>query len=303
MAEWEIISTFSDPRILDRITVAVRVSGTSAYTDVSNGRWVVYAGKELSSRYNNIFAMLDLGVDIRAASIASGKPVTLYLEIIQPTVNDGLGGTRKSIIDMSWGLINCHPSQILVDRWNSFNALERIGIEEDAYEIRNGAEYETISQLHPDTPYKIWMVIDYNYNVFESYILGGQWPVQTRMDSKYTYGYWFFRQVPAQEDEIRHFTFAVSRGSTIEEKSLDPGYMDNLALDVSGENLTIPQFNNDFGNWGPYPILDSAGHVDTAEWLGWLCVDSAPSIWCYSLDGWIYLEEPDDPDAWVYVFK
>ena len=39
--------------------------------------------------------MVNLGVDLKVASETVNGPVTVYLEVTQPTVDDGAGGTRK----------------------------------------------------------------------------------------------------------------------------------------------------------------------------------------------------------------
>jgi len=57
--------------------------------------------------------------------------------------------------------------------------------------------------------------------------------------------------------------------------------------------------------WGGYPLSSLDGDVDTGNWLGWLNINPASYLWSYSLNGWIYMEEPaaEAVGAWAYFYK
>ena len=77
----------------------------------------------------------------------------------------------------------------------------------------------------------------------------------------------------------------------------EPFYLDDFYF-ADGVNLTNPLC------YGGYSV-DGSRDVDSDDWLGWINVAKAPYIWSYSLNNWIYMEEPaaDAPGGWAYVFK
>jgi hypothetical protein len=54
--------------------------------------------------------------------------------------------------------------------------------------------------------------------------------------------------------------------------------------------------------WAGYPV-DDQGKVDTLGWLALLNVATAPWVWNYSLQGWIYLPEDhvSESGAWTFI--
>ena len=162
-ADWSIVSTFDDASALDLITDNTNIEGSNARSEIVNGKWAAYPG-DVFEATSNLYALLDLGVDLKAASIAAGGPVSVYVEVTQPTVDDGAGGTRKAIVDTVWGLSNIDSSVVLETRYNSYNVMQRINGGNDNFEGRNGGSYwaPTGGQMfNADVTYKIWMVVDY----------------------------------------------------------------------------------------------------------------------------------------------
>jgi hypothetical protein len=300
--EWTIVSTFDDAGALSAITDSTNIEGSNARSEIVNGKWAVFPG-DLFEATSNLYAMLDLGTDLRAASIASGKPVTVYFEVVQPTVPDGQGGTRKAILDTVWGISNYPPSQVLETRYNSYNAMQRINAGNDSFEGRNGNAYEVVQQFGADVTYQIWLVIDFTINFYEAYIQGGQWTEQTRLGTAATEGFWGFRVNPAETDTAQYMLVALSRGNSVQgEKGIDPTYFDNVAIDSSGLNLTSPVGSAQ--SWAGFAV-DGAGNVNTGGWMGFLNVSDSPWIWSYSLSSWMYIDESfvSSSGSWIYVLK
>jgi hypothetical protein len=303
-AAWTVVSTFDDETALSAVTDITNIEGSNARSGVVNGMWAVFPG-DLFEQTSNIYALLDLGVDMKAAGVASGQPVTLYFEILQPMVDDGLGGMRKALVDTSWGPYNWDAAEVLNQRFNGFNAMQRINSGNDSFEGRNGTAYEPFQPFNADVRYKLWMVIDYTLNFSEFYVQGGQWTEQTRLDTIDTTGIWLFRQNPAPETIVRYFHVALSAGTIAAPKGRDPTMFDNFAVDLAGQNLTTPDVGGGFGNWGPWPIVDAAGNVDTTPWLGWVNVAAKPYIWSYTLNTYMYIDEGSitSGGSWVYVYN
>lgn len=75
--------------------------------------------------------------------------------------------------------------------------------------------------------------------------------------------------------------------------------LDNISI-KTGEDINSGQTDPD--TYAGYPILEG-GFVDTGNWLGFLYIGDAPWVWSYSLNSWVFMEEPeaDTPGAWVYL--
>lgn len=304
-ADWTIVSTFDDASALDLITDNTNIEGSNARSEIVDGKWAVFPG-ELFEQNSNLYALLDMGTDLKAASQASGGPVTVYMEVIQPIVPDGLGGTRKAINDTVWGVANVDSSQVLETRYNSYNVMQRINAGNDNFEGRNGGGYwSTGEQFQGDVTYRIWMVIDYNLNYYEAYVQGGQWANQTKMNTEDGSGIWLFRANPAPETVVNNFQVSLSRGNTAQgEKGIDPTYFDNFAYDLSGQNLSMPPVGGEQVTWMGYSV-NAAGDADTGAWLGWVNVNHAPWVYNYTLGQWMYMDESSasESGSWVFVFN
>lgn len=76
--------------------------------------------------------------------------------------------------------------------------------------------------------------------------------------------------------------------------------VDNISI-RTGEDL-IPGDPGSSGMYAGYPVLEG-GFVDTGAWLGFLYVGDSPWVWSYTLNNWLFMEEPeaDSPGAWVFV--
>ena len=161
--------------------------------------------------------------------------------------------------------------------------------------------------FNADVTYKIWMVVDYTLNYYETYIQGGQWAEQTKLDTEDLSNIWLFRVNPAAEDVVSNFQVSLSRGNTVGgEKGLDPTYFDNVAVDTSCANLSAPVVpDNGFGDWAVWPIINEAGDVNTGAWMGFVNVAFDPWIWSYSLNQWLYIDAGTvtEGGSWVYIFN
>lgn len=302
LADWSLVSDFNSSAELDKITDVTNQENSGARSEIVGGQWAAYHGDQFEST-SNLFAMLDLGVDVRAASIASGKPVTVFFQITQPIVDDGQGGTRKAIVDTVWGLSNVQPAGVLETSYNSFNMMQRINSGTDAFEGRNGGGYEVVGPFTADVQYSIWIVVDYTLNYYQAYIQGGDWTAQAIIPST-TENVWLFRVNPDATTVVDKFLVALSAGNIESPKGLDVTYFDNVYVDTAGENLTDPTGGGATKGPGIFAEFDVVGDgwVSTAAWMGWVNITNYP--WCYSneLNGYMYVNTTSDPNfgAWVY---
>lgn len=313
-AEWTVINTFDDASALATVTDTINVEGSGAGSTVVDGMWALNPGS-LFETTSNLYAMQDLGVDLKAASLVSADGfVTLYFEMMQPIVDDGAGGTRKAIVDHAFGTSNIDEDEILTERYNSFSAMQRVQVG-DTYEVRDGGSYAVVDALQGGVKYSVWIVADFLFGECNVYIQGGQWATQTMVavdgDSVFS-----FRVEPSAEQTVDKFLVAVSRGNSIDgEKAIDPLYFDSIAVDTSGSNLTMPPVGTGpemgpgfFGNYEVVEV-DGFGWVNTGNWLGWVMIEDYPYIWYDSIHSWGFISDLDmsgDKDAggaWIYQFK
>lgn len=56
--------------------------------------------------------------------------------------------------------------------------------------------------------------------------------------------------------------------------------------------------------WAGYEMTPE-GDVDTADWMGWINVANPPWVYSYSLNAWMFMEEPAEgsPGSWAYIFN
>lgn len=290
--EWSVEYTFDGGTLPEEIFTAVNREASTEFADVQNGMLRVNHG-DLLEQTSNLWVMAPLSADLKAASIAAGGPVTCYFEMIHPLI-DG----QKAIVDVAWGLANIDPDVVLEERYDSFNAMQRIDSGDLNYELRDGGSYVEITQLEADVKYQVWMVVDYTLNFVEFYIKGGQYTEQTNI------GLVAFRVNPDVDQTVDYFTIGLSSGNSEDgAKGIDYMYFDNIAIDTGAQNLSDPPI--EAGEmWAGFPVLPS-GDCNTGDWLGWLWVGNKPYIYSYSLQQWLYIEEDavGSSGSWIYVYN
>ena len=138
--EWTLVNDFNEPADLEGVSDQTNQEGSNARTELVDGKLAAYPGVALEAT-SNLFAGVDLGVDLRAASEAVEGPVSVYFQMIQPTVSDGAGGTRKAIVDTVFGLTHFDPEQWTTEAYNTYNAMGRINFGNDNLEVRDDNTY------------------------------------------------------------------------------------------------------------------------------------------------------------------
>lgn len=319
-ADWTLLNNFNDPSDADRVTNILTFDDSGAGGFVEDGVLSCKPGA-LYDQTSNAWILLDLGVDLQAASVAVDGPITMYFEMIHPIVPYGDEGlTRQAIADVAMGFCHSEPATILVDRYDSLNASMRINSGNINWEPRNGGSYIPQGVLTPDVTHSLWMVCDFVYNYFEIYIQGGAWTDQTGIDASVELGNsWSFRVNPDDGVNVHNFLVALSRGNSVAgEKGKDPFYFDNFYYDATGANLTLPPIEGEVygpGIFGSYVVVSDEGGnrwVDTGSWMGWVNVEYMMAAatddgfaYILDLDTWAYAVAgaSDAVGGWLYVYK
>lgn len=298
-ADWTVVSTFDDESAGDLIEDVTNIPDSGARSEIENGQWAVYPGN-LFDQTSNLFALLDLGTDVKAEALANDGIVTIYFEFTQPLI-DG----EKALLDTVWGLSNVDETGVLENGFTGYNAMQRINSGSNGFEGRDGESYYEIAQLEADVKYSMWMVVDFGLNYYRAYVQGGQWEEVTEVPSPdpQSEGLWFFRENPG-DAPVEYFRVSLSRGNTDEPKGEDPAYFDNVAYDATGENLTVP------GGEPPVEELyldtwpvDADGWANTESWFGWVYVEFEPWVYSNNLGSYIWVDEGSFSEAgsWTYV--
>lgn len=294
-ADWEMQYDFESQGDLDAATVIANRDGSEATAELEDGMLKVIHGNLLEDT-SNLWVMLPLQEDLIPASQASSDgTVTVYYEMVQPTV-DG----SKAIVDVAWGISNITSEEILEETYNSFNVMQRINSGNDNYEVRDGGDYVPIDILDADTRYKVWMVIDYELNFVDFYVQGGQWSKQTLIHELAE-----FRVNPGPDDTADDLLIGLSRGNIGDgEKGIDYMYFDNIAIDTSGTNLDPVDDGGSTEMWADWEVVQG-GWVETGSFMGWLYVGHDPYIYSLGLEKYIYLPEGNvkGSGAWTFVGK
>jgi hypothetical protein len=78
--------------------------------------------------------------------------------------------------------------------------------------------------------------------------------------------------------------------------------MSAYANSFTFDNFSVAEFEAPT-TWGGFDIVGS-GDVDTGGFLGWINVTFAPYVWNYSIEGWLFMDEPpaDAIGSWMYIF-
>jgi hypothetical protein len=77
---------------------------------------------------------------------------------------------------------------------------------------------------------------------------------------------------------------------------------DNIAVRTGADIGVAASSGGGDGSYAGFDLIDGT-FVDTGDWMGFLYVADAPWLFSYSLNAWVFMDEPaaDAPGAWVYV--
>jgi hypothetical protein len=104
----------------------------------------------------------------------------------------------------------------------------------------------------------------------------------------------------------KNYTFAEVHGDQV----VSLFHATNSSGMVTGDTYTVRAASLEFNGvsagatWAGFPIADELGNVNTESWLGWVNAASAPWIYNYMINSWLYVDESTvDPASggWVYI--
>lgn len=266
------------------------------------------------------FAIIYSKWNLPDSGVVQGSTATLYFRWYQDgpdhNVNVGLSDVapttegedlRPNAGPMAYGDFE---TQILFDNVVTKNVM---GADLGVYAVRDGGAFVQTEVARPDKTWiNVWIVV-YNrvqdgtsvYDESELYVQpdgGDQIKVQIPDGGGGFYDTFLFRN---QTDDPLVAFYVGNFNDTGAGGTPNPNeqwYLDNVQIDYSGENLTIPPPPGD--TWAGYPVYDEVW-ADTGDFLGWLNIQYDPWIWSPLLHGWMYLPESyvTSGGAWTYLPK
>lgn len=96
------------------------------------------------------------------------------------------------------------------------------------------------------------------------------------------------------------FAFTTTTGTLANPAGIDPVYVDDIYIDLSGKNVTDPT-GASTTTWAGFEVQD--GYVSTGDFMGWLFVSRDPWVFSTALNKWIYLPEDyvREGGGWSYI--
>lgn len=188
----------------------------------------------------------DFHVWMSIPPIPDGTDGTLYLEFAQ--TDDAHNTTFGTIVNES-------PIGETLERWGNYYALSRIQFSD--FDIYDSPFYETFGAVTSSTWYRIWMHIDSANDELNLYVQGGDWPEQTLV-----YEGAGFRNDFALDPMI-NFLIIQAAGNLTNPTSGGYVYWDNIHVDTTGLNLSIPEAGDPVVPVdNPFDALVSGSHVE-----------------------------------------
>ena len=168
--------------------------------------------------------------------IFESKLTTFYFKLGRPLVQ-GVPGEA----DMTWGIVaeSARNAESGRHSYGSYSVLGRIEAN-GGIDIRDGGSYVNLMDvdageaMDTQTWYEIWFVVDHFTSTFSQYIKGGtDYPTQTKVYENAAY-----RNVTT--DPLATLLFITSAGNIDAVKGKDDMYIDDIHIDLDGENLSSP---------------------------------------------------------------
>lgn len=249
--------------------------------DATNNTMVVSTGINPDKR---IIPQITLPV-----AAADGETITFYYRFVSYGPNRN---TNQGLTDIA--------AEEQLDFWSDFEVqhyFNDVGIGG-----RNGSQFEDgYGNYSDNTWYEVWIVADNGTGVesdlYDLYVRGGaEYAEQTLVAENKN-----FRN--GTTDPLNRFAVLAYYGAASGPDGADPVGFDDIYV-AAGEVLSTPP-GDSFGMWGPYPISNAEGDVNTGDFMGWLNVTLDPYLYSYTLDAWIYMEASgvSETGGWAYVYR
>lgn len=165
----------------------------------------------------------DFHVWINIPPIEDGSDGTLYVEFAQTDQanNTAFGTTNEPF-----------PGDNDA-RWGNFYALARVHFGE--FDVFDFSGYENVGTLAAETWYRVWFHVDNLNDEHSAYVQGGEWEEPTEI-----YADAIFRNEISVDDMV-NFLIIQAAGNQTNPTSGQYVYWDNLHVDTTGFNLSVPE--------------------------------------------------------------
>lgn len=304
-AQWELIADFESEDSLDAWFFSDRLSRNEVAPEDWDSTYGIVprpfddlGGRALSVSEGSIrWQIFDVGLNMGPLPI--NNTFTLFYEIaLSDLTPDVVAGLHTGIPE-DWFFQN--DEGLWVERYayahySTVHRMGRVGLN-----AHNGVGFSpnySDNQM-PQTWYRFWMVVnplDFTWNLF---VQGGEIEEITQVTTNYDWRNLVF-------DPLETFRLRVQGNTATASSTGAPTFFDNLFLDRTGQNLTLPPRTGGEvivmgpGIFSPYVVTD--GWVDTGDWMGWVTVDNYPFVYIYDFDSWAYAAGISSPrGAWIFV--
>jgi hypothetical protein len=300
LAEWTVIETYEDgehPEDYFNVNSSIEGSGEGANIVVQDPLEPANQVNLVSADTGEVILTNNFNVAVfpLAKEIPEGSVATFYHRHMK-------AGFRHDVV---WGLTGFPPPNPDFGGYYLFEELT-VAIQYSSrfnYDARTDTYYMGVDGANSriwspelNTYYHTWMVIDLEANLYDLYIQGGAYAEPTLVAEDLAFKNPGPIFASALTNPLTHvFVFSIE-GTVDNPRGVDPLYLDDLYIDYSGVNLTIPEADAT-AEWQGFPVLES-GWVDTGNWFGWAFVSQAPWVWSSSLDKFVFVE---DDSGWIYV--
>ncbi len=311
-AEWELISDFETEESLEAWVIDNRLSRNEP-DDAWDSSWGIVprpfddlGGFALSAAEGTVrWQILDVGIDL--GPLPTTNVYTLFYEVAQTDLTGSrIMGLHPDTPDFWFTFDESDGTWSDNYAWAAYSTVHRMG---DAglnvWAAPGNAGYADnySDEQQPQVWYRFWMVVNPVDFAWDLYTQGGEFEEVTRVTTAVDTGY-FWRN--ATFDPLRTFRLRLQGETADRTPTGAPTYFDNLFLDRTGENLTLPpRPGGEVILRGPGVFFDyivADGWVDTGDWMGWVTVDTYPFFYINVLDSWGYSDGNASPfGAWVFM--
>jgi hypothetical protein len=288
-ADWQLVKDFNDGSFDGINTLDTNHSDnfdTIGIIDLVPRPFDEQGGMSLATSAGfGLFNDFHIWMDIPA--IADGSDGTVYFEFSQSdqSNNTAFGTTNVDEIgDPLW-------------RWGIFSALGRVNFGSFDVFDEDAPGYVNVGTKEANTWYKLWFHVDNAIDEHTVYIQGGEWEEQTLIYSEA-----LFRNFISVDDQIK-FLIIQAAGNQDNPTSGQYVYWDNLFVDPTGLNLSVPETGVDpvenpfddliagdwteIANFGLIFGIEGASNWVYHHSLGFIFTGEFP--WIYHPNGgWLY---------------
>jgi hypothetical protein len=223
---------------------------------------------------------------------------TVYYRFKLPTIDFG-GQQFIAQVDTVWGLSAKEAPAGYAD----YTSLMRVEFD-NSFDVYDGTGYNIVRDtLTADTWYEVWIVVNHSARQYRVYARGGsEFPERVQI-FPFT-GEWTNYRDPAIEP-LTKFLLLSSAGTAAAVKGIDPFYFDDIHIDLTGVNLSVPGegsgCDNGPGVFAAYCVTN--GWATTGDYMGDVYVTHYPWVFVHDLQQYAFIGGGDEAGTWIHLHK